>query len=181
MHDVVLPVSQLHRCCHYLRLWRVRQSFGSLLAFLPAGQSVNRHDLETSEFVRKFEAPKRCQSHARALKAIADRIDHAGRLRISHAQLGRVLGLCERQTQTIVHALERAGVLRIVAQRGFANVYRVLVDWVLRLIAGESVAGSPVTTPDPHAASPQPRAASSPPDHPPPWVFARYLEGHPEL
>lgn len=133
---------------------------------------MNRHELETRDFVRKFEAPKRCQSHARALEVLGGRVDHAGRVRISHAQLGRVLGLCPRQVQNIVHALRAAGVLRIDAWRGFANVYRVLVDWVLRLIAGESTVARSDAPPLEPSAVP---TSAAPSPHPPPisgrWVW----------
>lgn len=140
---------------------------------------MNRHELETRAYVRGFKAPKRCGSWSRALEVLAGRLDSAGRVSITHARLGRAIGLCERQIQTIVHALERAGVLRIVAQRGYANVYRVLVDWVLRLIAGESTVARSDPNPEPYADVSPTTSASSP--DPPPWIFARHLEAHPEL
>lgn len=140
---------------------------------------MNRHELETRQFVSGYIPPKRCQSQRRALETLAAYLDSAGRVSISHARLGRAIGLCERQIQTIVHALERAGVLRIVAQRGYANVYRVLVDWVVRLIAGESTLARSEPNPEPYAGMDAP--VSSPPPDPPPWIFARHLEAHPEL
>lgn len=140
---------------------------------------MNRHELDTRNFVSHYIPPKRCQSQRRALEVLAEFIDSAGRVSITHARLGRAIGLCERQIQTIVHALERAGVLRIVAQRGYANVYRVLVDWVLRLIAGESTVARSDPNPEPYADVSPTTSASSP--DPPPWIFARHLESHPEL
>jgi len=140
----------------------------------------SRLEAETRAYVASYTAPPRCQSYARALESIAGRMDSAGRVRdMSHARLGRVLGLSERQVQRIVHALRAAGMLRIDAQRGFANVYRVLVDWVLRLIAGESVTGHQPAVPDAHE-TPQTVPASAP-THPPPWIFARSLDRHPDL
>lgn len=144
---------------------------------------MNQHELATRAFVRKFVAPKRCGSWSRALEVLAEHMDSAGRIRITHARLGRAIALGERQTQTIVHALQSAGVLRIVAQRGYANVYRVLVDWVLRLMAGESTVArsdaAPAPVSEPYAGPANPSASS--PDPPPPWIFARHLEAHPFL
>ena len=137
---------------------------------------MNRLELETGAWVERFTPPPRCQSWTRALRVIAHSIGRDGRTpNLAHARLARMIGLEPRQTQNVVHALARAGVLKIDARRGFANVYRVLVDWVLRLIAGESVAelAVPVTAePDAQTGA----WSASAPTHPPPiygrWVFS---------
>jgi hypothetical protein len=107
---------------------------------------MNRQVLETLAFVRNYDAGPRHGSYKRVLADLAERMGPDGRVRLSHARLGRSSSLCARQTQNVVHALQSAGVLRIVSRRGYANIYRVLVDWVLRLIAGESVAEAAANT-----------------------------------
>jgi hypothetical protein len=138
---------------------------------------LNSQILATRAFVQRFEAPSRCGSWKRTLEVLAESMQtrHDGRTPpIEHARLGRRIGLSPRQAQRIVHALRAAGVLRIDAQRGFANVYRVLVDWVLRLIAGESVfPDAPPRTVELDARD----ARGAAPTRPPPiygrWVNAR--------
>lgn len=92
----------------------------------------------TAAELASYRPPRAGTAYGLVLEHLGARIDHAGRIAIPHVELGARVGRCKRQVQNIVHALERAGYLRIEARRGYANVYRVLVRWVLRMLEGEA-------------------------------------------
>lgn len=91
----------------------------------------------TAEYIASYRPPRAGTAFRVALEQLAARMDASGRVRLTHAQLGRAIARCEREVQNIVHRLEREGWLAIEAHAGHANVYRVLVAWVRRVLEGE--------------------------------------------
>jgi hypothetical protein len=96
-----------------------------------------------SQWTLGYHPRKRCASYFAALVHLGERIDHAGRVEISHKALGIRLNLCARQVQTIMAELAREGRILITKQfdrksgAQLSNVYRLLAPWVQRMIDGE--------------------------------------------
>lgn len=92
-------------------------------------------------WLARHRGPRAGAADHAALELIAHHAsrDHAGRAReLTYAYIGRVIGRTTRQVQTIVHRLAAGGWLKLDFRRGFANVYRVLFDHIVRQVEGEA-------------------------------------------
>jgi hypothetical protein len=92
---------------------------------------------------RQMHATSRGASLVVALRTLAPLADHAGRVRITIADLARRMGCVgERQTQRLLGHLVAAGVIEreatfTVGGAQLANTYRLLTSWVRHQIEHE--------------------------------------------
>lgn len=139
--------------------------------------------------VADYVPRKRCGSHKGALEVLGRRMRHDGRAQISYRQLAERLGVCREQARNILQDLAHQGLLLIEHQRdpehgNLANVYRLLLAHVLRMIDGEqrrSHRGRPNASDAAALASAPPADEFIAGPAPPPWIFAaaEVLDHHP--
>lgn len=139
--------------------------------------------------VADYVPRKRCASHKRALEALARRMQHDGRARFSYRQMAERIGVCREQARNVLKDLAAQGILLIEHERdpehgNLANVYRVLLAHVLRMIEGEqhgSRRGRPNALDAAALASAPPADEFIAAPDAPPWIFAaaEVLDHHP--